>query len=403
MYRHHTVCRACNSDKSLVDVLDLGLQPLANDFKRAEEEHCGYAPLKVMWCTKCGLAQLSVVVNPSVLYSNYPYVTSHSRTMFKHFEKLREDILGEATMANSVLEVGSNDGTLLAFLKDNPFTTVLGCDPAENLCKKANDRGVPTFCGLFTPDNCDCKKAKDVVIARHVMCHIDNWKEFVKALDMVTHDESLVVIEVPYYKDMINARSWDQVYHEHLSYMSIGAMQALLKESPFWINKVQHYAIHGGAIVMFLRKVGSKRMNTEGVDDWIVDELNSRQEWEGLQFCMRDMVEDLTNLVDKLRKDGKRVVGYGASAKSTVWINRCGFGPKDLDYVVDCTLEKQYRLSPGTNIPIVPDGMLTADMPDYAICFAWNFFSPEIYEKEGLFRKNGGKWILPVPSVKVID
>jgi len=177
----------------------------------------------------------------------------------------------------------------------------------------------------------------------------------------------------------------------------------LLKDSPFWINKVQHYAIHGGAIVMFLRKVGSKRMNTEGVDDWIVDELHSREEWGYLACEKVQMINDLRDLVRKSRSEGKRVVGYGASAKSSVWINACGFTNKDLDYVVDCTLEKQYRLSPGTNIPIVPDGMLTADMPDYALCFAWNFFSPQIYDKEGLLGKNGAKWIIPVPKVQIYE
>jgi len=413
MFTLHQHCRACGcgvhapgtksaASNVLVPVLDLGLQPLANDFRQEHEEHAGWAPLKVMLCSNCGMAQLSVTVNPSVLYSHYSYVTSHSQIMLEHFEVLREAIIREATAVNSVLEIGSNDGTLLAFLKNNPFETVLGCDPAENLAVKANKRGVPTFCGLFTEENCDCHKKKDVVIARHVMCHIDDWHDLVRGLEKVSHEESLLVIEVPYYKDMLSSRSWDQCYHEHTSYMSIGAMKALLSGSSLHLHKIEHYPVHGGAIVIYLRRNESHTRPDKSVDQYLEGEVDQKEQWQALGRFKDEMVFQMKKLVENLVQSGKRVCGYGASAKSTMWINACGFSKKDICYVTDNTHEKMYRFCPGTDIQVVPEGMLTADMPDYAICFCWNYFS-DVYEKERLFRKAGCRWILPVPEVKVVE
>jgi len=419
MYLQRNYCRACGyanvgypgtkarTNEKLVPVLDLGLQPLANDFQKEGKKVHGYYPLKVLLCPQCKLAQLSAIVDPATLYSNYAYVTSHSKSMLAHFDTLRTDILAEFTEAKSVLEIGSNDGTLLAFLKNNPFETVLGCDPAENLAAIANSKGIPTICDMFTENNCDCQKQKDVVIARHVMCHIDDWNDFIRGLERVTHQESLVFIEVPYYKDMIKRRSWDQVYAEHLSYMSIGAMAALVGrlqfgKSHFHIHSIKHYDIHGGSIGIMLRRNDSKATPASDIQDWIKTEDDALKEWKELSEAKDLMVQSLKALVSDLRQKGKSVCGYGASAKSTVWMNACGFQSNDISYICDSTPQKQTTFSPGSNVPVVCEGMLTADMPDYAVCFAWNYFSSDIYDKEVCFRKNGGKWILPVPVVEVV-
>lgn len=421
MFTLHSHCRACGlgkpaiptlkvvtapagtygSNDRLVEVMDLGLQPLANAFADATSDQSGYAPLKVLVCPECGLAQLSVVVDPRILYSNYAYVTSHSQTMMKHFEALREDILKDATTADSVLEIGSNDGTLLAFLKNNPFSTVLGCDPAENLAKIANKNGIPTFCGMFTYENCDCQMQKDVVIARHVMCHVDDWTDFVKGLERVTHKESLVAIEVPYYRDMVQSHSFDQVYHEHLSFMNVKAMKALLSKSSLHIHNVKHYPIHGGTIVMFLRRNESRVQPDPSVSEWVSKESNIVEEWKSLATNKDRMVKELKDLVADLKSKGKTIAAYGASAKSTVWINACGFTRNEIGFLCDETPTKQYKLSPGSNIPVVDPGALTRELPQYCVCYAWNFFK-EIYDKEEIFRKYGGQWIVPVPTPQIV-
>lgn len=407
MYKPHTHCRACGyakrglgkagEAKPMHKVLSLGLQPLANDFRTELEERAGHAPLEVLVCPNCGLAQLSVVVDPKILYSNYSYITSHSKTMLDHFNVIVEDIKREATATRSVLEIGSNDGTLLSFLKNNPFEEVLGCDPAENLCKIANSKGIVTFCGMFTAENCDCQKQKDVVIARHVMCHIDDWQDFMRGLERVTHKESLVCIEVPYYKDMLERGSWDQVYHEHLSYMSINAMDWLVRETAFHIHKVTHYPIHGGSVMIYLRRNESSVKPVFKYAEALAEGY-PLEEWKELDRRKAEMIGQLRLIVTTAVTEGKRVVGYGASAKSTVWMNACGFTKREIAWIADNTPQKQNTFSPGSDVPIVTDKTLAFDQPDYCICFAWNFF-PEIQKKEANFK---GKWIVPVPEVHIV-
>lgn len=416
MFKYHTYCRACGFAKDtraigikstpltdkLVKVLSLGVQPLANSFRDETEEQDGFAPLEVLLCPKCYLAQLSVVVDPAVMYSHYSYFTSHSKMMLDHFEAIRNDIVSQTSLRSSVLEIGSNDGTFLGFLKNNPFEQVLGCDPAENLAKIANANGIPTFCGMFSEKDCDCQLKKDVVIARHVFCHVDDWHDMVRGLERVTHKESLVCIEVPYYKDMISKHSFDQVYHEHLSYLSISSVRALLKDSAFHIHKVVHYPIHGGAIMLYIRRNESEVVADPEVFNWIDNEKNALDDWRGLATYKNKLVADLRATVNNLNEQGKRVVGYGASAKSTVWVNACGFTRKDIKWICDSTTSKLFKMSPGTDIPIVSEGSMVVDFPTHAICFAWNFFSPDIYEKEKIFRSDGGLWIVPVPEVRIV-
>lgn len=427
MYHLRTACRACGlggsalstlkqstaagdvyrGDNKLTTVLDLGIQPLANDFRAADEEHAGYAPLKVNLCPRCGLAQLSVVVNPTILYRHYSYVTSHSDTMMRHFGQLREDIVREAPTADSVLEVGSNDGTLLSILKHNPFAIVIGIDPSENLTKIANQNGIYTRCEFFCLNSLNNELTpstpKDVVIARHVMCHIDDWKDFVGSLERVTHKESLVYIEVPYALHQIRGNSFDQVYHEHLSYMTLEAMRSLLVGTDFHLHKVIHYTIHGGVIGMMLRRNSSTKPVDRSVDDNLEMEgtIEWESEWRELNHRSENSRRNLCTLVRSLIAERKTVCGFGASAKSTVWMGACGFTRREIKFIADSTTQKWYKLSPGTDIPIVDEGALLRDLPDYAIVFAWNFL-PEILQKQQLYRDKGGKFITPVPKVEIV-
>lgn len=381
-------------------MLDLGLMPLANDFTEPGGEQAGYAPLRLMFCPRCTLAQLSVVVNPRILYSKYPYVTSHSATMLAHFKTLRDD-LSKQCLGRSVVEIGSNDGTLLDYLSQNGFTTVLGVEPAANLCDLASKKGIATINEFFNPASAvhviqELGGTPDLVIARHVFCHIDDWADTIGALTMICGKNTLVAVEVPYFPDTIRNGEWDQVYHEHLSYMTTEAMKAALTCSCLHISKVAHYPIHGGAIVMLLRR------NDCGIEP---DPLPPEKvTLEDLKAFAKQAAAQLTNLSKTVRDlvaQGKTVVGYGASAKATQWIKSCGFTRKEIRWVCDNTITKIYKHMPGTLIPVVDDGALTRELPDYAVCFAWNF-ATEIIAKEAIFKAKGGKWIIPVPEVKIV-
>jgi len=419
MFRHHTFCRACGlgrpqlptlkvtndaqfTDKpqKLVEVLDLGLMPLANDFSDATGEHAGYAPLKLMWCPRCTLGQLSVVVNPKDLYSQYSYVTSHSVTMKEHFESLINDLMRHEWKSGTVVEVGSNDGSFLEHCLVKGFVNALGIEPASNLCDLALKRGVNTINKFFNEDTAreiaTDGIVPDLIVARHVFCHIDDWEETIHALGVMCGKDTVVAIEVPYFPNTIKNVEWDQIYHEHLSYMTIKAMEWALKGSMLHLHGVRHYPIHGGAIVMLLR-----RNDCDIQPDIIPPENLILNELLAFSDKAQCLVLDLRKEVKKFVEQGKTVVGYGASAKATQWIKMCGFTRKHIAYVCDETPQKEYNFMPGTDIPVVHPSALTREIPDVAVCFAWNFFK-EIYDKEEMFRKRGGKWIVPVPEVKIV-
>lgn len=418
MYRHHLYCRACGYGRppletlkystpagpikpteGLIDILDLGPMPMANDFSDMGGDHRGYAPLKLKWCPKCTLAQLSVVVDPEILYRNYPYVTSHSTTMMAHFELLLEDLLKECKRG-TVVEIGSNDGTLLDYCSKVGFETVFGIEPASNLCDLALKRGINTdnnFWNSTTAINLRASMGPpDLIIARHVFCHIDRWDDAIAGLETICGQETVIAIEVPYFIETVKKCEWDQIYHEHLSYMTVEAMRAALRNTSLHISKVTHYSIHGGAVVMMIRSNDSKVKPCS-----FEDETLSLEDLRAFANKSDSQVSDLSDMVRKLSEDGKTVVGYGASAKATQWIHRCGFTRKQIKWVCDNTPQKLYKLMPGTDIPVVDDGALTRDLPDYAVLFSWNF-ADEIIGKEQIFRNKGGCWIVPLPEMKVI-
>jgi hypothetical protein len=241
----------------------------------------------------------------------------------------------------------------------------------------------------------------EVILARHVFCHVEDWKEFVRALEIVCGRDTLICIEVPYVGDLLRKGEFDTIYHEHTSYLSIGAMAALLKDSNLSLHRIEPLDIHGGAIFIMLRRKDTDRYPHKSASQYLQREEVGEEAWRDFDIKCHAKIGALRSFVTSVRTNGKRIVGYGASAKSTVWVNACQFTRKELDYITDNTNEKLYRLSPGTDIPIVHESTLSVDQPDYAVCFAWNFFE-EIKAKEKLFAKGGGKWIIPHPDIKVV-
>ena len=410
MYDLHTYCRACGFAKqgaqgiksapgdSLVEVFNLGTQPLANDFRKVDEEHAGCAPLKVMMCPQCSLAQLSVVVKPEILYSNYSYVTSPADMMARHFEQLVKDIQSE-TDGKSVLEIGSNDGKLLAMMQSNGFST-MGVDPAMNLASAARGRGIPVTVGFFGSDLARSLPQADIVIARHVFCHIDDWHDFIRGIEKITFSNSLVCIETPYVGDLLKNCEFDTVYHEHLSYLSIKAMDALLKGTKFHIHRIIRYPIHGGAILIMLRRNDSD-IPVSAYTELHVDDFNA-DDWKAFSVEARAQIDRLRATVRTLIAQGNSVAGLGASAKSTVWVNACGFTRKDISFIADNTPQKHWTFSPGSDIPICDEGAILRELPDYTIVFCWNYIS-ECVIKNSLYLEKGGKLLVPVPNIRIIS
>lgn len=419
MYKKLTKCRACSKPtltasgikvqapkERLVPVFSLGVQPMANDFCPPDGEFSGFAPLEVLLCPQCYLGQLSVTVDPAILYANYKYVTSPSDMMRVHFEKLIADIeqeIGGTLQSEQILEIGSNDGLFLSLLRDRG-ARVLGVDPATNLVKIASERGIPTVRAGFSLSVAETLKShQDVIIARHVFCHVDDWHDFLRGLEILSKPETLICIEVPYVRKLLDNTEFDTIYHEHLSYFTLTAMQRLLKDSTLRLHRVLDYSIHGGVILVMLRHKESRVPQDESVQTMLKhEELTDWLDlWAKFSANASKLIEYLKNYIYSLKAKDKTVAGLGASAKSTVWVNACGFRRSDIRFISDCTKQKWFTLSPGTNIPIEDEGAILREMPDYVIVFAWNFLS-EVLDKNKLYRSKGGKFIVPVPEVTVV-
>jgi novobiocin biosynthesis protein NovU/D-mycarose 3-C-methyltransferase len=362
MYHKVTSCRACGWGKSigpggikasgtkeeLIPVLSLGVQPLANDFRRPGEEHAGYAPLEVLFCPRCSLAQLSVVVKPEILYRNYSFVTSPSKTMRDHFTLLLRDILTEQK-PGSVVEIGSNDGLFLAFLSDHGFGNVVGIDPAQNIAPEANKKGITTINDFFNLES--AKLAREncgevgLVVARHCFCHMDDWQGCIAALDPLTSKDTLICIEVPYAPDQLRAGSFDQVYHEHLSYLTLKSVKYLLNGTNYHLHRICHYQVHGGCVLMMIRRNDCLTPPHDNVAFALESEKVTADSWKHFADEAEIQIVRLGNEVRDLVQHGKKVCGYGASAKSTVWVSACKFTRRELAFICDSTASKVYSNS----------------------------------------------------------
>lgn len=415
MYTNHVRCRACgfgpalvpegikseDNGQKLIPVFDLGLQPLANDFRSDSEEQAGFAPLKVLFCPRCSLAQLSVVVRSDILYSNYAYLTSGSGAMIQHFDRLFDD-LGVSQMA-SVVEIGSNDGKLLEYFRERkPGLKVVGIDPARNLSQLAFGRNIGTVVSVFDKEAARAANAinPDLVLARHVFCHVDDWEEFIASLSLMGHNKTKYVIEVPYVKELLDKVEFDTIYHEHLSYLSIKAVMALLEKSPLILESVREYPIHGGAILLTLRRRGAAQ-GDESVGRYLAAEDFTQERWSQFSLEAGNRILDLKKTVDGLVASGKAVCGFGASAKSTVVVNACKFTRKQIRFICDNTPQKQWKLSPGSDIPIVDESALIREQPDYCLLFAWNW-KEVVLSQCDRYIKAGGKFIVPGKTLEIL-
>ena len=412
MIQERTHCRACGS-KNLKLILDLGRTALVNDFLKPEEvaNYKISLPLRVVLCPDCSLVQLADTVDPKILYSHYAYVTSTSKTMDTHLNNMMTHLLSTARLGSGskVLEIASNTGVFLKKFKEQGCE-VLGIEPAGNIADVALATAIPTRKEFFNAATAKKLKAEwgaaDLILGRHVFAHIDDLRDLVTGLEAVSHAETLIAFEVPYLVDFFEHTEYDTIYHEHLSYISVRAIEALVKDSAFMLARVDHYPIHGGSILFHLRHRSSKAEPHASVAQALDREnqmwLAEPATWESFAQRVNHIRTELPALLRKLKAQGKRIIGYGASAKGNTLLNTCGITTKELDYIIDNTPFKQDKIAPGSWIPVRPPEMLLKDQPDYALLLAWNF-APEIIARETEYQKRGGRFIVPIPEPRIVD
>ena len=412
MIQERQTCRTCGQ-AALELVLDLGKTPLANDFIDPAEvsRYDTFLPLRLCVCRNCTLAQLADTVDPRVLYARYAYVTSTSRTMDEHLTRQCEHLLrvAGATKGARVLEIASNTGLYLKKFQEQGCD-VLGVEPAENISEVAVKSGVPTRTEFFNAGTAGKIASTwgkaDIVVGRHVFAHIDDLRDVLRGLDTIAHENTVIAFEVPYLVDFFEGTQFDTIYHEHLSYVSVKSVQALVDGTSFFVQRVDRYPIHGGSILFHLRRRSSDLAEHASVDELARLEtklnLGAPEAWKPFVQRVDHIRTELPKLIRDLRAQGKRVIGYGASAKGNTLLNTCGLTTKDLDYIIDNTPFKQNKVAPGSWLPIQPPEALMRDHPDYALILAWNF-APEIIRRETEYQKTGGRFIVPIPEPRIVE
>lgn len=369
-------------------------------------------PLNVCRCHICGNIQLEHVIDAGELFSHYLYMSSMSKTMLEHFAVTARYLVKRFNLKpkSFIVDIGSNDGTFLSTFKNFKVKT-LGIDPAKNLKPVAAKVGVDTYTAFFGRESA-LKVAKkygraDLISGINVFAHIDNLESVFRGVDILLKEKGVLMMEFPYLVDLVEKNEFDTIYHEHLSYFLSKPLEVLLARNGFEIFDFQRFSTHGGSIRLFIQRISERPYAISGkVTELYKYEhdigMYSDETYKRFARNIEAIPIGLVSAVAKLKKQGKRVIGYGASAKGNVLLNMCGFGPKDIEYIVDSTPSKQGLYTPGTHIPIVSEEYLEQDNPDYAVMFIWNFKDEVIKKQKNKFLKRGGHFIIPVPKVELI-
>ena len=405
------VCRSCGFE-DLRLILSLGRMPLANALLSADQlaqAEPAY-PLDLAFCPQCSLVQITETVPPEQLFREYLYFSSFSDTLLKHAADLSGRIIDSRGLDgnNLVVEIASNDGYLLQYYQQRGIP-VLGIEPARNVARVAQEeRGINTLCEFFDAalaQDLQTRGVKaDVIHAHNVLAHVADLNGFVRGIGLLLDDRGTAVIEAPYLKDLIDHCEFDTIYHEHLCYFSLTALDRLFRRYGLVIYDVERVPIHGGSLRLWAGQAATIQPG-ERVEALLAEEAGwgvDREEfYQEFARGVEHLKLSLNHLLQNLKEDGRRLAAYGAAAKGSTLLNYCGIGQETLDFVVDRSTHKQGRHMPGVRLPIYPPQMLQESRPDYVLLLTWNF-AEEILSQQAAYRQAGGQFIIPIPELKIV-
>jgi 2-polyprenyl-3-methyl-5-hydroxy-6-metoxy-1,4-benzoquinol methylase len=403
-------CRSCESS-DLQLVVDLGFQPLANSFRRKDaltRMEPTY-PLIVRHCRQCHLVQIPAVVAPNDIFDDYLYMSSYSPSWLEHSRAFVNLVVNRFDLhaASHVIEVGSNDGYLLQFMIKQGVRA-MGIEPAANVAKLAEEKGVPTrvsFFGHATASELVAEnRAADLVIANNVLAHVPDINDFVAGFAVLLKTEGVACFEFPHLANLIALAQFDTIYHEHFSYISLIAAQTLFVRHGLRIFDVEKLPTHGGSLRLYVCRENASHPASHAAAAIIAEEraagLDRDEVYDSFAATCRRVKNEFLKFLIDAAEAGKRVCCYGAPAKGNTLLNFCGARNDYIAFTVDRNPHKQDHFLPGTGILIsAPDAIVSAQ-PDYVVILPWNL-KDEIAGQMKVIRQWGGKFVVAVPELTV--
>lgn len=403
-------CRSCGSFSGS-EVLDLGLQPLANNLLPVPPDQAGEEPrfpLIVDVCRECFLMQLREIVPPVRLFSEYLYFSSFSDAMLRHARGAVDRHATDYSLGSDslVVEIASNDGYLLQYFKQRGIPS-LGVEPAANIAKVACEKGIDTrvefFSKTFAEQLVAEGKKADLILGNNVFAHVPDINDFVAGIATLLKPDGVASLEFPWGHEMVRQLEFDTIYHEHVYYFTVVALVPLFQRHGLEIFRIDKLPIHGGSLRVHACHLGRREVENSVhavVGEELAAGVSTPGYYQEFSSSVVNLRKDLLHLLADLTGKGHSIAAYGASAKGSTLLNYCGIGPETLSFIVDRSTYKQGKHSPGMHLPIFSPEALLEKQPDYTLLLTWNF-ADEILAQQKQYSDAGGRFIIPVPQPRI--